>query len=106
MNNKNKVLSVIFIIINAIYNYALASGTYIDRMPPNLSSNAMKDFRQMFLGKANQTLYTALFTILIFVIINKLIIKEKIKGKTYIFLFAIIFIINIIMHRIGIKIVY
>ena len=51
-----------------------------------------------------EILILASISVVLFVI-NKLIIKQDMKLRNYIFLFCIIFIINIIIYRIGIDVV-
>ena len=106
MNKKNKLLSVIFIIVNCIINYFIASNRLVNIMPnPTLNYSFIKDLYDLFLGHGFPTALTELITVIILFVINKLIIKQEMKLRNYIFLFCIIFIINIIIYRIGIDVV-
>lgn len=103
MNKKNKILSGIFTIANGIITYFIASNRWVNRMPdPTSNYSFIEDLYDLFLGRGFPTVLTALITVIVLFVINKLIIKQDMKLRNYIFLFCIIFIINIIIYRIGI----
>ena len=104
MNKINKVLFGFFIIINGIITYFIANNRYVNRMPNPMSNyNIIEDLYDLFLGRGFPTILIALASIILLFVINKLIIKQEIKLKNYIILFFIMFIINIIIYRIGIN---
>lgn len=105
MNKKNIILNGTFIILNCVITYFISSNRYINRMPNPVSNYTfIEDLYELFLGRGCPTLIIAIITVIISFIINKLIIKQEIKLKNYIFLFCIILILNIIIYRIGISI--
>mgnify|MGYP004709151231 CR=1 FL=1 len=64
----------------------------------------MKDFYDLFLGRGFPTIFTSLLTVIVVFIINKLVLKQDNKIKTYVILFCILCILNMISYRIGIRI--
>lgn len=105
MNKKNKVLSGIFTILNGIITYFIASNRWVNRMPsPNSDYSFIENLYDLFFGRGFPTVLTALITVIVLFVINRLIMKQEMKLKNYIFLFCIMFIINIIIYRIGIGI--
>ena len=105
MNKRNQVIAVILIIINGIINYCIASNRWVNMMPyPSSENTFMEDFYELFIGKGFPTVLMAIITVVVLFMINKLIVKQELEPKKYVFLFAIVFIINIIIYRIGIGI--
>lgn len=103
MNKKNKVLNGFLIILNCVITYFISSNRWVNRMPnPESSYSFFEDLYDLFLGRGLPTLIAAIITILISFVINKLFVKQEMKLKSYIGLFCIIFIINIIVYRLGI----
>ncbi len=103
MNKKNKILNVIFIILNGIIIYFISSNRWVNRMPgPGVDYSLVEDFYALFLGRGLPTVITALITAIISFLVNKVIIKQDLKVKNYIILFFIILIVNIIVYRTGI----
>lgn len=106
MNKKNKILNIIFIIINGIIIYFISSNRWVNRMPgPGGDYSSVEDFYALFLGHGLPTVITALITAIISFLVNKVIIKQDLKMKDYIILFFIILIINILVYRVRISIV-
>ena len=105
MNKINKVLIGFFIIVNGIITYFIANNRWVNMMPNPMNSiiDDLYDLFDLFLGRGFPTILIALTSIILLFVINKLIIKQEIKLKNYIILFCIIFIINIIIYRIGIN---
>lgn len=102
---KDKILNGIFIVLNCIITYFIASNRWVDRMPmTNRRYSFEEDLYDLFLGRGVPTVMLALITVIILFAINKLIIREEIKLKKYIYLYLILFIINVIIYRITIDI--
>jgi len=107
---KDKILNGIFIALNCIITYLIASNRWVNRMPGidgngiDVEYSFVENLYDLFLGRGLPTVIIALITVIILFIINKLIMKQEIKLKKYIYLFLIMFIINIIIYRIGIGI--
>lgn len=100
MNLKNKMLNVIFIILNGIIIYFISSNRWVNRMPGSrVDYSLVEDFYDLFLGHGLPTVITALITARISFLVNKIIIKQDLKIKDYIILFFIILIVNIIVYR-------
>lgn len=103
MKNTGKILNGILIVLNCIITYFIASNRWVNRMPDStIDNNFIKDFYELFLGQGLPTVIIPLITVIVLFAINKLIMKQKIKIKKCVFLFLIMFIINIIIYRIGI----
>ena len=102
---KDKILNGIFIVLNCIITYFIASNRWVDRMPmTNRRYSFEEDLYDLFLGRGVPTVMLALITVIILFAINKLIIRKEIKLKKYIYLYLILFIINVIIYRITIDI--
>lgn len=102
---KDKILNGIFIALDCIITYLIASNRWVNRMPMiGGDYSFVEDLYDLFLGRGLPTVIIALIIVIILFIINKLIMKQEIKLKKYIYLFLIMFIINIIIYRIGIGI--
>lgn len=99
----NRVLSCICIIVNGVITYCISSNRYVNRMPsPNSNYSFIDNLYDLFLGQGFPTILTLLITSIMLFVINKLIIKQEIKIKKYIFL--AMFSINIRIYRIEIEI--
>ena len=97
MDKRNKIITVFCIIVNGIITYFIANSRWVNRMPgPGVDYSFMKNLYDLFLGRGFPTLLIALLTIIVLFIINKFILKQDIKIKTYIILFWAIFILNMI----------
>ena len=112
MDKRNKIITIfciiinsIIIIINIIITYFIANGRWVNRMPgPNVNYSLMKDFYDLFLGRGFPTIFISLLTVIVVFIINKLVLKQDNKVKTYVILFCILCILNMIVYRIGMRI--
>ncbi len=105
MYKRNKIITIFCIIINSIITYFIANGRWVGRMPsPDVDYSFMKDFYDLFLGRGFPTIFTSLLTVIVVFIINKLVLKQDNKIKTYVILFCILCILNMISYRIGIRI--
>lgn len=103
MNTKNKIISMIFTIVNSIIIYFIASNNYVNRMPGVASKHDfIGDFYNLFLGHGCPTLLVAFVTVIVFLGVNKFMIKQPLKLRYYILLFGILAIINMIVYRVGI----
>lgn len=125
---KNRILNLIFIIISCVIIFFVAKGRYVNRMTTvNIDFNIVEEVKignstmpvygqttvdysfwdnvyDLFLGSGFPTLLIAIILVIISFIINKFFIKQELKLKNYIFLFCIMFVLNIIVYRIGINI--
>ena len=115
MKNKVRILSGIFIVLNCIITYLIASNRCVNRMPSviggygfmpamDVEYSFIGDLYDLFLGRGLPTVIIPLITVVILFVFNKLIMKQEIKLKKYIYLFSIMFILNIIVYRAGIGI--
>ncbi|MBP3831368.1 MAG: hypothetical protein ILA02_03230 [Clostridia bacterium] len=118
MNKKNKLMNAISIVVSVIITFFIAHSRYVNRMPMAIDNNDtykksiledfynyyLEDFYDLFLGRGFVTLLVSLLTVTILFIINKLIIKQENKFKYYAILFCIIFVFNMLIYRIGIRI--
>lgn len=99
----DKILNVISIVINCIITYVIANNRCVNRMPViDGDYSFVEDLYELFLGHGLTTVIIAFITVFIIFVINKLIMKQEVKLKKYIYLFIIMFILNIIVYRIGI----
>ena len=110
MNKKNKLMNAVSIVVSGIITFFIAHSRYVNRMPMAIDINdtykksILEDFYDLFLGRGFVTLLVSLLTVTILFIINKLIIKQENKFKYYAILFCIIFVFNMLIYRIGIRI--
>lgn len=115
MKNKVRILSGIFIVLNCIITYLIASNRWVDRMPSghggygfmpaiDVEYSFIEDLYDLFLGRGLPTVIIPLITVVILFVLNELIMKQEIKLKKYIYLFFIMFILNIVVYRAGIGI--
>lgn len=105
MEKRNKIVVLLCIIINAVVTFLIARGRWVNRMPsPGLRYSFMDNIYDLYIGRGFLTIITSLLTVIGIFIINKLILKQDNKIKIYIILFGIIFILDVIIYRLGIRI--
>lgn len=105
MDKRNKIITVFCIIVNGIITYFIANNRWVNRMPGlGVNYSFMKNFYDLFLGRGFPTILSALLTVIVLLIINKLFLKQDIKIKIYFILFCIILILNMIIYRSAIRI--
>lgn len=101
-----KIINFILVLINCIITFVLANIRWVNQMPAvdEKKYKWLEDVYNLFLGQGLPTVIIPVITLIILFIINNIFLKKEIKVKRYICLFFIMFIVDVIIYRIGINI--
>lgn len=103
-----RISKVVVTIVECVVIYIISSNNgVINRMPtyPETNYSLWQNFYDLFLGRGMPTIWIALLTTGLFFVINKIFFKEEEKFYRYLVSFVILVVLNIIIYRVGIRIV-